>query len=216
MTDHDELVRLYGPWHSRTPADAVELMAGYPGRWWVAGGWAIEAFTGVHRPHGDLDLEIARTDVDLLRAHVAGRLDVWAAERGTLRPLVGEIEPLPRTCGNLWLRPGGGDPWEYDVLLADLTPSTWTYKRDARVTLPVEQLLWQRDGVRYLQPQVQLLLKAKGQRPQDVADLDATLPLLDADSRAWLREALALTHPGHPWIDRLRAPSRTGGETMAP
>lgn len=51
--DHDETERLYGPWAARTPDDAVDLFEGYAGRWWIAGGWAIDAFTGV-RPHGDL------------------------------------------------------------------------------------------------------------------------------------------------------------------
>lgn len=203
MTDHDEIVRLYGPWLPRTPADAAALMSGYPGPWWVAGGWAIEAFTGVRREHGDLDLGIARADVDLLRAHVAGRFDVWAAERGTLRPLVGQIEPLPRTCGNLWLRAGGADPWEYDLLLTEVTPSTWTYKRDARISLPLDRSLWEREGVCYLRPEVQLLLKAPGLRAKDTTDLEACLPLLDIDARAWLRSALDLAHRGHPWSPRL-------------
>jgi hypothetical protein len=200
---HDEIVRLYGRWHPHDPGDAAELLAGYPGLWWIAGGWAIEAVTALARPHGDLDIGIPRTDVEPLRAHVAGTFDVWAAEQGTLRPLVGEIEPLPRTCGNLWLRRSGADPWEYDVLLTDVTPSTWTYKRDQRISLPLEQTLWQRDGVRYLRPEVQLLLKAPGLRTQDDADLDATLPVLDDGARAWLRRSLALAHPGHPWVERL-------------
>ena len=55
---HEETVRLYGPWAGRTPADAARLMTGYPGPWWVASGWAIDAFTGRPRAHDDLDLEV--------------------------------------------------------------------------------------------------------------------------------------------------------------
>lgn len=103
------------------------------GRRW----WAVEAFTGIHRHHSDLDVNVPRADVAHLQEHVAGRLDVWAAEQGTLLPLVGPVdEPLPATCGNLWLRASGAEPWEFDVILMDVTASRWTYKRDARISLP--------------------------------------------------------------------------------
>jgi hypothetical protein len=46
MLDHEEVIRLYGPWGDRTPPDAAKLLRDYPGRWWIAGGWAIDAFVG--------------------------------------------------------------------------------------------------------------------------------------------------------------------------
>lgn len=203
VLDHDEIVRLYGPWQARTPQDAAEMFAGYYGRWWIAGGWAIEAFSGLPRAHDDLDPSIPRSDCSALRQHVSGRLDVWAADQGALRPLVGEDEPISATCGNLWLRASGSDPWEYDIILMEVTETAWTYKRDARIGLPVEKIFWTRDGITYLRPEVQLLHKAPGLRPKDQADFDACLDLLEPDSRAWLRWALGLAHPGHPWIAQL-------------
>jgi hypothetical protein len=201
MLDHDEVVRLYGPWRHRTPDDAVELFNGYSGLWWIAGGWAIEAFTGIPRPHGDLDLSIPRSDVALLRQHLMSRLDVWAADKGALRPLVGEVdEPLPSTCANLWLRANGADPWEYDIILMDATISRWTYKRDPRVSRPTEDILWNRDGINYLRPEIQLLHKALGLRPKDQADFESCLPLLDDSDRRWLRSALEVAHPDHAWL----------------
>ncbi|MBC7760802.1 MAG: hypothetical protein H7201_03195 [Candidatus Saccharibacteria bacterium] len=115
--DHDETVRLYGPWRHRTVPDVVDLFRGYSGRWWIAGGWAIEAFTGKQRVHGDIDPSIPRADVPLLCKHLQGRLDVWAADKGTLRPLVFEADSIPTACSNLWLRPSGAAPWEFDVTL---------------------------------------------------------------------------------------------------
>ncbi len=205
MAEHDEIVRLYGPWRDRTPADAAELFNGYPGSWWIAGGWAIEAFSGVSRQHGDLDPSIPRSDAGRLRQHLAGRLDVWAADNGALSPLVGRTdEPIPTTCGNLWLRASGADPWEYDVVLMDVTAAMWTYKRDARIRLPIDEILWVSDGINYLCPEVQLLHKAPGLRPKDQEDFDACLPRLDDTDRAWLGRALQVAHPGHPWLDQLQ------------
>lgn len=203
MLDHDEIVRLYGPWAARTPQDAAELFAGYDRPWWIAGGWAIEAFTGISRPHGDVDPSIPRSDVGALRRHLAGRLDVWEADSGTLRPLLDGDDVVSDECENLWLRRGGAEPWEYDVILMHATHATWTFKRDARVSRPLAEILWERDSIRYLAPEVQLLHKARALRPQDQADFEATVPLLDATARTWLRDALELTHPDHDWIAAL-------------
>lgn len=203
VLDHDEICRLYGPWLARDPRDAAELLSGYAGRWWIAGGWAIQAFTDVPRSHDDLDPSIPRSDVAALHRHLSGRLDVWEADDGALRPMLNPDDPLPESCGGLWLRRSGAEPWEYDVILMDGTSTTWTYKRDARISLPVEEILWTRDGISYLRPEVQLLHKARGLRPKDQADFDACLPLLAPDARDWLRTALSLAHPGHPWLARL-------------
>ena len=90
----------------------MALFEGYDRPWWIAGGWAIEAFTGITRPHDDLDPSILRSDVARLRRHLAGRLDVWQADGGTLTPVVDDEDTLTDTCENLWLRPGDADPWE--------------------------------------------------------------------------------------------------------
>jgi hypothetical protein len=205
VTSHDESVRLYGPWLPRTPLDVADLFSGYAGRWWIAGGWAIEKFSGVPRSHDDVDPSIPRTDVGRLRRHLAGRLDVWSADSGTLRALVDETDhqPLSPTCENLWLRASGADPWEYDVILMDASESTWTFKRDDRISLPLDSILWAEDGIDYLRPEVQLLHKANGVRPKDQADFDVCQPLLEDAPRKWLTDALELAHPGHPWIAAL-------------
>ena len=200
VPDHDEIVRLYGPWLSRTPQDAAALFEGYGGLWWIAGGWAIEAFTNVPRPHDDVDPSIPRSGVAALREHLSGRLDVWQADDGILCPMVTQADQVSETCENLWLRPSGADPWEYDVILMHATSTTWTYKRDPRISLSLPEILWTRDGITYLRPEVQLLHKAPGLRPKDQADFEACAPLLRRKPRTWLRAALGIAHPGHPWL----------------
>jgi hypothetical protein len=48
--------RLYGPWRPASRAQAKELFDEFGRPWWIAGGWAIEAFTGVSRHHEDIDV----------------------------------------------------------------------------------------------------------------------------------------------------------------
>lgn len=203
VLDHDEIVRLYGPWRSRTPRDVAETFDGYEGRWWIAGGWAIEAFTRVPGAHGDVDASIPRADVPLLREHMHGRLDVWQADDGVMIPMVSETDRLTETCENLWLRPSGAEPWEFEVILMPTTAGAWTYKRDHRISLPIDQILWECEGIQYLRPEIQLLHKASRLRPKDQADFDACLDLLQPETRGWLRAALSTAHPSHPWLSRL-------------
>ena len=40
-------------------------------------------------------------------------------------------------------------------------------------------------------------------RDKDERDFTVTAPLLERSTREWLRDALTLTEPNHPWIARL-------------
>ncbi|MFD5213261.1 hypothetical protein [Microbacterium sp. NPDC058345] len=202
--DDAEFTRLYGQWERRDPRDVRAFFDGYPGVWWVAGGWALQAFTGVERHHEDIDPGILRDDLPLLREHVRGRMDLWAPFSGALRPVMSDDpDALPEGSQQLWCRRSAADPWEYDILLGPGTPDQWQYKRDPRIRMPMHEALWERDGVRYLQPEIQLLYKARGLRDKDQADFDATLDFLDERRRRWLSDALERTLPEHPWIRRL-------------
>lgn len=200
-----EFERIYGRCAPNEPRDAAAAFAGYPGLWWIAGGWSVEAFSGISRPHHDCDPSILRADLDAFRDHVRGTYDVWVVSSGALKPLLPgqsleDAEPLPHGWGQVWLRRGADQPWEFDVLLAPGDRDTWVYKRDESVTMPMSAALWERDGIRYLQPQIQLLYKAKGLRPQDQADFETAAPLLSSEQRDWLREMLQRTLPDHPWL----------------
>jgi hypothetical protein len=207
-----ELDRLYGAWTPRAPRDVAALLEGYSGVWWIAGGWAIEAFTGVHREHRDIDPGVLREQLPLLRRHLTGRFDLWSASSGALKPVPPDDRPdasaddvlLPGS-GQVWLRKSARDLWEFDVLLSPGSVDEWIYRRDPSLRLPLREALWEHEGVRYLQPEIQLLYKAKARRPQDEADFRTTLPLLDARRRSWLHEGIAKTllSPDHPWLGAL-------------
>ncbi|QPZ39534.1 nucleotidyltransferase domain-containing protein [Paramicrobacterium chengjingii] len=209
LTD-EEFTRLYGAWAGHTPKDAADAFSEYDGTWWIAGGWAIEAFTGVSRPHDDIDVSVFTSDLPRLRRFLDGRLDAWTAASGALAPLLpgdrpncDAVDVLPEGSTQLWTRAGAASAWEFDILLSPGDERTWVYKRDPALRMPLSDALWERNGVQYLRPEIQLLYKAKGDRPKDRADLETVLPRLEASRRSWFVDALHRTDPRHPWLTAL-------------
>jgi hypothetical protein len=201
LTD-EEFARIYGPQQSWTPAEARDVLEGLDASWWVAGGWAIEAFTGASRRHDDIDLSILRRDLPRLREHLGGRFHLWAAsDQGLLH--LAPNRAMPDHAEQVWVREHSLAPWLGEFLLNPDRDGEWQSKRDPAFSAPVEVVTWTRDGVRYLNPELVLAHKAKGTRPKDDRDLDVALPLLSGDQRRHLADHLARFHPGHPWRGRL-------------
>jgi hypothetical protein len=51
----------------------ARLLDTFPGRWWVAGGWAIDAWIGrATREHEDLEISILREDQASFRSYLDG------------------------------------------------------------------------------------------------------------------------------------------------
>jgi hypothetical protein len=61
----------------------------------------------------------------------------------------------------------------------------WTFRRNLAIVRPLEAVGRRTaDGVPYLKPSIQLLLKAKNPRPKDIADFTAVLAVLPSGVRA--------------------------------
>ena len=178
----EEFFRVYGPWAPLSPTQVAEVMAGYAGSWWVVGGHAIEAFTGVARDHEDIDVSIFSSDFPELRRQLGGRFHLWSNHGGTFRVVTDEhpepLDPLAQT----WVREHAGAPWVMDVILNAVGDGVWRARRDLDLEAPLEDVTWSRDGVRYLNPELVLFFKARLQRPKDEHDLAGCLPLLSEGS----------------------------------
>jgi aminoglycoside-2''-adenylyltransferase len=195
----EEFFRWYGDWASVTPLDAAALLEGTGVRWWIVGGWAVDAFTGGAREHEDIDVGFFRADLPAILEHLSRELCVWSNLSGTLRPLREPAELLDG-ARQLWVRRDAQSPWLLDLAMTTHDGDTWTSPRDDRVRLPFEEATFvARDGLRYLCPELVLYMKARVARPKDEADLARILPLLGSPARARLRDWLDLVHPGHRW-----------------
>lgn len=195
-----------GRWLPLPLEELSRLLAPARFPWWVAGGHALDLFLGRStRPHDDLDVEVLRRGQHAAqRLLTGGGWDLHVAAGGRLRPWRGR-EWLGAGANSVWCRPAPEAPWRLQLLLATSDNGNWVFRRNAAIVRPLQTVgLRTADGVPYLAPAVQLLFKAKAPRPKDLADFNLVLPKLRGADRAWLARALAATHPGHPWLARLR------------
>jgi hypothetical protein len=193
--------RVYGPLEPFSLVEAAEVLDGVGLSWWVVGGVAIEAFTGVPRHHEDIDLSILRHDLPRLRDHLAPHFHLWAAGPGLLH--LADGTEMPAESEQVWLREHALAPWRCEFLLNTDVGGRWQSKRDPGFTAPLEEVTWVKDGIRYLNPELVLSHKAKASRPKDDDDLGAAWPLLDEGQRAFLVDFLERCQPAHPWLARL-------------
>jgi hypothetical protein len=185
-----------GSWSPLPLSDTVELFSGYRGRWWIAGGWALELFVGEPwREHEDTDVGILRQEAGLIRQYLAF-WDIQVAAAGELSPWDGSIPSSELNENNLWCRPTPKDPWTMDLTVSDGDAVYWTFRRDRAVRIPWgDAVVVNTAGVPYLAPELQLLFKSKHLRSKDTVDARYVIPRLDDARRDWLGEHLSTDHP---------------------
>jgi len=194
-----------GCWQPLPPDDLVAVLAQVPVAWWLAGGWALDRYLGrVTREHADTDVQVRHRDHMQVRVALAD-WDMHAADPpGTLRPWPVDEELGPH-IHDIWCRRSPNAPWQFQLMLAEDQHGMWLYRRDSRIRLPLDALAGpaSTSSLRVLAPEIQLLYKSKALRPKDQQDFDAVLPVLEAQRRQWLRNALQLADPSHPWLHQL-------------
>jgi hypothetical protein len=194
-------VEAWDAWH---PREAARRLAGCPVTWCVAAGWAVDLHLGrATREHSDLEIAIPRAQWPVIRG-VFGGFDLYDATREPLRRLGAGEDPDPEGH-QVWVCDPAVPAWRMDLFLEPGDEQTWVSHRDERIRVPMRDALRRTpDGIPYLGPEMVLLAKAKHVRDKDEADLAHLLPTLDDRARSWLADAIALAHPGHAWVDRVR------------
>ncbi|NPD05924.1 hypothetical protein HN031_14640 [Nocardioides sp. zg-1308] len=195
--------RWYGGWDPLTPSTIAEFMDGFDRPWWITGGWSVEAFTGVSRPHEDMDVSILASDAEAFRLFLGDRWTPWNVDDSWFRPFDDRF-PEVRPDSQLWIRRDAQSPWVLDVPLTPDTRGRWTNKRNPEHTEDLDDVTWVApDGLRYARAEVALMFKAAQAREKDRWDAAVCLPMLSEESRAWLRGAVAAMDPSHAWLSSL-------------
>jgi hypothetical protein len=209
--DDDTFERWYGPWEPLSVAEISGLLGQFPGVWWIVGGQAIEAFTGVERAHEDIDVALFRRDVSALCSVLADRYHTWCNCSGSLHPVIDDPPDVPPEAGQIWIREHALAPWVADFVVMDERDGDWVWRHDPTVVISVEDSTWLHvDGVRFARPEIVLAHKARWRQPKDDADFASSWPLLDEPARHWLRATIERMYPHHPWLHAMAEPPPRG------
>ena len=201
QAEEDAFLALYGAWDPLTPSQVAAVLAGFDRPWWIVGGWAVDAATGVARQHEDVDVSMLARDVPALHRVLKGGWHLWNNNDGTLHPLSDEHPAAREPVNQLWLRRDATSPWVMDVILIGDRDGHWVSRRDPHHVAPVEDVTWvHSDGIRYQLPEIVLLHKADKARPKDERDLRVVWPHLDEAARRWLVDAIERLYPQHAWL----------------
>ena len=191
------------PW---TPREVAAVLAGVDVPWYVAGGWALDLFLGQERRrHDDLEIAVPHARFDAVVDALAG-LELYVVAASRVTPLHDDRDLLTRTH-QTWVREPETGYWRLDVFREPSDDDEWIFRRDPRIRVPYRDAIEHTvAGIPYGRPELILLFKAASAHEQKHAeDFAAVLPTLEPARRHWLADALALVHPGHPWIPELRA-----------
>jgi hypothetical protein len=103
----------------------------------------------------------------------------------------GQHPDILRPASQLWIRKHGDAPWVIDLPLTPDRDGRWVNKFIPDHVGHLEEVTWvAADQLRYLNPEIVLLFKARLRRTKDERDLARTWPLLPEDKQLWLREML--------------------------
>jgi hypothetical protein len=192
-------------WDAWRPEQVATMLANVEAPWYVAGGWAIDLFVGEQRrEHEDLEIAVPNNRFDEFLPSLDG-LEVFVItgpdEATPIELARDRLEETHQT----WVREPSTGQWRLDVFREPSDGDTWICRRDASIRMPYDRVIeWTDDGIPHGRPEVIVLYKAKhAHRPRDQDDFAAVLPLLEAERRRWLAEALEVVHPGHPWLAEL-------------
>jgi hypothetical protein len=194
----------YSLWKPLSVVEVTHLFRDAPFTWSVAGGYAVEQFLGKPiRPHDDIDIVVFRDDQRQLYRWLSDWQLFAADPPGTLR-LWRAAEWLAFGIHDIWAHRTDADAWQLQVMLLEADGDEWFSRRHSMIRGLRQDVLVNYHHIPSVRIEVQLMYKAKGNRPKDQLDFQACLPLLTADAKAWLKQSLYYEHPnGHPWLSAL-------------
>jgi hypothetical protein len=178
-----------------------EWMESYPGKWMIAGGWAIDLHIGEEtREHHDIEVAIFREEQHYLNTLLKG-WEVKVAKSGKLISwdLNNRIDPtIHEIHASLY------EKEDVEFLINEQKHDRWIFRRDRTISFPLSSMnLQSEQGIPYLNPEIVLLYKAKHSKEKDQEDFRYVFPYLNEHQKEWLKQALMHHQPKHSWLRKL-------------
>jgi hypothetical protein len=150
------------------------------------------------REHHDVEVVIRRCDQRLVLDALSERWELWC------------LDP-PGSGWRTWdghdVRPPAfqfqarADGMEFDLFTETVVDGGWTYRRDARIHRPADEVIVVTgENIPVVRPEVQLLYMSTSSDAKNQHDFELTYSHLRPADAAWLAQSLATTRPRHPWI----------------
>ena len=178
-------------------------MRDFKSDWFIAGGWAIDFYLGeISRSHEDVEIAIFRGDQIALQNY----LNDWILQKAKNSALVAwnpnEFLELP--VHEIHCLHETNEPRSFEILLNEKNADEWIYRRNERIRKPLTEIYSTAEsGIRFLRPEIVLLYKSKNPRMKDERDFESVMKRLDAKSKGWLKNALAVCDSKHHCLQSL-------------
>jgi hypothetical protein len=183
------------------PHDIAEELKNVSFSWWICGGWALELFTGHEiREHHDMDLAIFRKDQQMLRE----QLPDWEfkiALNGVLHEW-GEGE-MDKNLHALWARKKGQDKWVTEFLLNEADEINWIFRKNSKITFPLNEIGIKREKIPFLIPEIPLLFKSAHCGDKDELDFKHCIEKMNEVQKERLRKWISEFKPDCEWITKI-------------
>lgn len=162
--------------------------------------WRSEASCGDHH---DIEVVVRRCDQHILFKRLSSEWSLWRIDPPGSGWREWDGSDNSRVAFQLQARSAVG---EFDLFLENVEDGIWTFRRDARLTRSADLVIGATNaGIPAVRPEVQLVYMAKSEEAKNQHDFELVRRHLPAADAAWLRNALALTAPGHRWIRALKS-----------
>jgi hypothetical protein len=176
-------------------------MKNFDARWFFVGGWAIDLFLGTQtRAHSDVEIGIFRANQQALRTYLKD-YEFNQVSEGVLIPWL-ESERLKLPVHEVYVQSIDNPANKLEVLFQEEIDGFWAFRRNMTVRVPVKDiLLFTKDGIPFLSPEIILLYKTKNTRAKDQLDFTAVYDKLSSEQKCWLSSAIKGCQPEHEWLN---------------
>jgi len=208
--------------------DLIQFLKPLKVAWFVSGGWAIDLYLNrATRERGDLDISVPFADCfAALDFFLEKDWQIEGKLRGGFKTLH-KISDYDEQIHYFWSFPkkakfiseyvdeDGQRRIAYnrkvqheldyiEVFFDRIEDQSFIYRREPQLKRRIEDAIMERDGVRYLAPEIALLFKSNSLTEKNQLDFDVALPSLAAEAKTWLANALLLLYGNsHRWLEQL-------------